>query len=554
MGFFDNLLSLFRANQGTQPTADDVINKYAAQAPTYNNASNAAQSAQFPGFGDYQNQAVKTAQALARSKDVLSWLTNSGPTTDALVGAAKMGAPANYFAMLGAQPKFTSEDTATKQGQLGFLQNLARTGLVSGQNIEPNNIMAALPGYLKEMRAQFGDLGPQGDTSAPNASVIPPQPGVPNSAPVAMSPLPAPGMSTSPAAAPQNGLENFRAMLDRWGQFNSVFGDPKSATDYFKLARDGNPNNTTTFNGQVVDPITAQPLTGTTAQDYNAQGAGKIAAAQEFPHVAGQEAIDNNRIGGEKNAHIAETNNEKDQTPVTGYSTINGQPMVAPASALKTGAIPNFAPGTNPYIEQHEKELGAASDQANQASNDIIQLKQLDTALQGLKTGAWGESIQDIRRGLTQIGIGGDVVKNAATKGDIANELATEVAAIRARAASGGRTALGTFNIFRNVKPGVLSTDPHAQIQALLPALQRQIDYGQFVNGYYNQPGNWNKMDAPTQFRAQNPDQKYIDAAFPQAQTKKLPTGVKLSPGRHVDRNGNSIMVNKDGTYTEIGR
>jgi hypothetical protein len=91
-----------------------------------------------------------------------------------------------------------------------------------------------------------------------------------------------------------------------------------------------------------------------------------------------------------------------------------------------------------------------------------------------LKTGAWGEDIQNIRRGISALGIGSEALKTAATKGDIANELSTEVAAMRARAAP------------------------------------------------------------------------------PQGQ--KLPAGVKLSPGLHVDKNGNRIMVNPDGTYSEAPR
>jgi hypothetical protein len=515
----------------------------------------AAGTATFPDQQSWLQNYAKTAGDVVRAqrpiteRGLLNWLT--GRDANVASEVAGLQGPAAYFKMLEAQPDFTAKNTAAQSGQLGLMQRLAQTGLISDQDVDPNNILSALPAYLKAMRQQFPDLTPSGQTQAAPVPgmAAPPQGATPLAPsaqpPVSVAPLPPPqGASAAPlnpvqpqpqqSAAPNNAappsapfsvnpeLTKQRALFDRLGRFQTLFGNPADATKFFDLARKGIPEGSTVLNGSTVEGVSGNPLT-MPGQNFEAQGAGLKATATELPHVAGQQAIDAYNAGlqrttttlkttGERDAHIAETNNEKQQTPVTGYSTVNGQPMIAPASALKDG-LPNFAPGANPYVEKHAKELEAGSKDAQDAAQGIIQAQQLVEAAQGILTGAWGEDIQDIRRGLSTLGIASPKLMTAAKKGDVVNELGTELAALRARAATGGRVPMSTFQIFRSVKPGLMSTNPAAVAAPIIASFQRQLDFADFQSKYYNDPNNWNKLDAVNAFRATNPDQKYIDAA-----------------------------------------
>lgn len=550
-----------------------------------------------PSYADFYRDYLARAAAQEKARgngNFYSWISGTG--RDAALADAKVTAPAAYYKSMTAQPEFTSADTAAKSGQLALLQRLAQTGLVSGQDIDPNNIPAALGPYLKAMRAQFPDLTPDG---APNAGGATPTPNgeppqaanapTPPSAGVTAPPLnlaqqqqqqqqpvapsapatgaPQPSLASPPALdvppqqqqpAPINPeLVKQRALFDRLARFQTLFGNPTDATKFYDLARQGIPGGSTVLNGSTVEGVTGTPL-NMTGQDYTAQGEGKTALAKEVPHVAGQQAIDNNqtrnqrgtdtlRIGQEYGAKIGETNNEKEQTPITGYSTETGQPMVAPASALKTG-LPGFSPGTNPYIEKHSKEQEAASKDAQDAATGIIQAQQLVEAAQNIVTGAWGDDIQDIRRGLSTLGVASPKLMTAAKKGDVVNELGTELAALRARAATGGRVPMSTFQIFRSVKPGLLSTDPSAVAAPIIASFQRQLDFAEFQNKYYSDPKNWNKLDAVDAFRAANPDQKYIEAArvpepVPPKAELKNGTVYKLPGGQTGKWNGQGFEV-----------
>lgn len=581
MSWFD---SLFSSGGNTQPTA-----KPAPMLP----ASTQAATAGFPDQATWLANYIKAQGDLARTRPTSFYNWISGNQGNAAREMAAVTGPSEYFKQLEAQPDFTAKNTAAQSGQLGLIQRLAQTGLVSGQDIDPNNIPAALPAYLKAMRAQFPDMAPGGVPGAPGApdAAAPAAPTMPNAPapPQATSaPLPPPmGANASPLnptqppaqppqmAAPNAAPAGFpltappaapaavdpqlvrqRAMLERWGQFSNLFGDPAVALKFYEEANRGMPGGSRVLGGRAVEGVTGNPI-NMTGQDFTAQGDFKTALAKEIPHVAGQQTIDNNqtanqrgtdqrRIALDEAARIAETNNEKSQTPITGYSTETGQPMVAPASALKNG-LPGFSPGVNPYIEKHAKEQEAASKDAQDAATGIIQAQQLVEAAQNIVTGAWGDDIQDIRRGLSTLGVASPKLMTAAKKGDVVNELGTELAALRARAATGGRVPMSTFQIFRSVKPGLLSTDPAAVAAPIIASFQRQLDFAEFQNKYYGDQKNWNKLDAVDAFRAANPDQKYVEAARVPEPTNGAPTQIKsdadhakLPKGAsYIDPNGN---------------
>lgn len=447
-------------------TYDDLYGKLrTAAAPTAT-----------PDAATFMRSLVNAAAAdeKANPTNLWSWVTGSG--RDAAIAKATAAAP-------GAWQQFLQAQNATRGAQLGTARDFATTGAMAGVNIDPSNPMASIPALTSAYGGVFNG-----------------------------SPAGTPAATAGVSAAPVDPVQAQRAQFMKWARFNQIANNPQAATDYFKLANAGLPEGTMLRpDGTVGDGVTGAPV-GVDVGTLQAGRAGQKVAAEEAPRVAGQMRIAGNQAGLDRQTAAIENADKARYDQITGFDKTNGQPLTISKSQYANGAAPNFVAGDNPYLPKHQAEIEAANKLADDASNAMIQLKTLDAALSGIHTGAWGDDVQSIRRGLASLGLS-DAAYSGATKGDIATQLSTEVSALRARAASGGRTALGTFNIFRNVKPGLLSTDPRAQIKSLIPAYQRQLDYANFVNGYYGNGKNWNKLDAPTAFQAANPDQKYIDAA-----------------------------------------
>lgn len=471
-----------------------------------------------PTYGDFYKRLLSAANANIDAQRPLSQrgLFNllTGNDRAATVANTEAGAPT-------AWQQFQQAQSGMQNAQLGTARDIATTGAMTGTQIDPSNIPASIPA----MTNAYG--------------------GMLNGTPSAQ---------TGGSAAPANDLQAQRANFLRMGKFFQLSGKPEVANDYFKAANAGVPQDTAVLpSGAVGDGITGRPITADVGT-LLAGRAGQVAAADSAPRVAGQIKVAGNQAGLDRQTSAIENADKARYDQVTGYSNVNGQPMTISKAAAANNAVPGFVAGDNPYLPKHQAEVEGAQKDASEAANTVIQLKTLDAALKGIHTGQWGEDIQSIRRGLSSIGLSDPALQAATTKGDIAGQIGLEVAALRARAASGGRTALGTLNAFRSVKPGLLSTDPRAQIQSLIPAYQRQIDYANFVNGYYGTGKNWNKLDAPTAFQQANPDRKYVDAAGlngappPDPATYGAPDGAKFvgwHAGKPVfDVNGKKFLGN----------
>lgn len=390
----------------------------------------------------------------------------------------------------GAWDLYKQGQAQSQSAQLNNAQSIAAAGAMTGTNIDPNNINGAIPAMQKAFGGAFGTPGPSGN-NADGSPVTP--------------------------------LQQQRAMAYRlYNLYSRMPGMAPVAKGYHDIMIQGIPEHAdVTADGRVVDPVSGKYLSG---------DVGQVLAAQAQPTEAMKTGFANRHSAFQGNVDVgvkkAEDADAATYDTIPGYSTSTGQPTLVSRADFRNGQAPNFAPGDNPYTAKHSTEIENAQKDATDANNAIIQLRTLQQALKGIHTGAGGQQLQDIRRSLASVGF---VSPDNATAGDIANQIGTEVAALRARAASGGRTALGTFNIFRNVKPGVLSTNPDAQINALIPAYQRQIDYGNFASRYYGAPQNWNKLDAATAFQNENPDQKYVNAAGLGGPPPPSPESVGLS-------------------------
>lgn len=539
-------------------------------------AATAAQTGGFPDQTSWLANHIKAMGDLARSRTVRErGLINlfTGRDANAAREAAQDQGPAEYFKTLSSQPAFQQADTAAKEGQLGLIQRLGQTSLVTGRDIDPNNIPASSQAYGASLRAQFPDLiggaqTPPGvdpgmssnaaRTAAPPpvsaAPLAPPQGGAPQDPnafmsqlghlpPISLpSQLPAPPPGAASPQQPTSALEANRNYFDRIGKLQTILGNAKAAADYFNFARQGIPSkNAAVVNGRVVEGVTGAPLaSGMTGQQFDAQGERLNSIAKVGPEYQAKLGEINAQLG----ADLTKTNNEKAQDYEEVYDKTSGEPGLVSKHDLAAGRLaPNFARGKPPTLEAQAKEVEASNKEADEAREGILTARTLVEATKGIYTGAYGKDVQDIRKNLVALGLGGEQMKTAADNGAVVDALATQLAGLQSRSIAGGRTPLGLYNTVLAVKPGLLSTNPEAVAAPIIAAFQRRVDQNGFKQQYYGDRKNWNKLDADTQFQKANPDQKYLDLASPKAAPPPLTAGDrgKLSVGDTRTLKGGSV-------------
>lgn len=280
----------------------------------------------------------------------------TGRDADAAAQAAKVNGPMAY-------DQQQQSDTTTKSGQLGLAQTFQLLRNL-GMNVNPDNISAS-----------YG--GNQGNPSAP-VTVTPSQ--------------------TATGTAPSD-IASRRMMFLRLGKAMSMLpAFAQQGAVFMKMAQDGLPTGTLpTADGGVGDAVTGQPITADT-QAYAAQGAGKIAAADTAPRVAGQMAVAGNQAGLDRET-AREANFDKNRyDTVDGFDKTTGQPVSVSRTALANGQAPNFVAGKNPYFDGQQAELKELRTSADSADNGLNLASQLVGAANGLYTGKGSASLQSARK------------------------------------------------------------------------------------------------------------------------------------------------------------
>lgn len=500
MALSDILAQLFGNNNAATPPAASQ----GAPAPAPQGQPPVAPPNANPDYGSFIQSLLNSANAHISSqtpgvdRSLGDWFSGN----DRKAAAADINGQPGWQAW----QQFKQAQASAQNAQLDAAVKPAQIAGAAGiPAIDPNNPNASIPA----LTAAYGGM-----TGTPQAAPAPQGPPMPTPAPQAANPTPnAPALAMNQSAAPPpaqaapvDPLQANRQFYQRAGRNQLIMNNPAGAKDFYALANAGLPEGTALAqDGSVRDGANGQPITMTATQ-LAAEKAGKIEAAKAptTEAVAANQAALDRKTKQVGDADAAQYNMN------TGYSLVDGQPALASNADIANGNAPHFAPGANPYKPKQDTEVQAAQQNSDEASNTIIQLRTLQAALHGLKTGAGGEALQTVRRSLSALGLDDSL---DAAKGDVSKQVGLEVAAMRARAASGGRTALGTLKAFISAKPGLSSTDPDVQINSLIPGYQRQVDYGNFTSGYYGKGPNWNKLDAPSAFEKANPDQKYVDQA-----------------------------------------
>lgn len=504
------------------------------------------------------------------------------------VNAFQRSAPAQYDAYLQAQ-------ATSRQAQLGQTVGTSAQSANSDVPINPANIAASGPGLTQAFSnalhggpvsaigngqtpwkapdavAPAPDLSPPpapidasgGATTLPNGLVIPPN-GQPMTPGAPTPDTPPPGMTggqaallggtqgnaappvTTPAGAPDR-LAAQRAFFMSQGRLAAMKGDAAGADAFFKQAQQGAPAGSAVLgNGTVADGGNGAPI-GMSGQDFAARGAGKTASAQDNANIAPAAAIAANQAAidvGKAGAMLPiqqqqEQQKQKAITDATQTITLDpntGAPVATNLTqALAAHSIPTNDPMVKHALDTHNEQYKTFDDAANAAQTALQETQTIIAAAQGVKTGIWGDKIQNIRKGLDELGLSSLKINDDAKRADIINALGTELAAVRARLATGGsRLPMGTFNIFRSVKSGLANTDVASLGKAMLPDLQSAIDQADFTHQYYGNFKNFFRSDADTAFRASHPTEMYNSQAMPiepprNAQGKVDTT--KLKPG-----------------------
>lgn len=365
MGFFDGTSS---SPDVSYPPSAPVASGAPSPVPSYQDylaavnkaaALNSAQAPQHPGLAG-----------------LYSWM--SGGQRDAAQANAALSAPENYFKMQAGQ-------SGAQGGQLDVGQVLSfmnRFRQAQGQPpIDPNNIPGA--------------FAPQGQPGAqPQAPSAPPQMGAPSGPPTQTPPVAPPNAGGQPAMPgpppmpgaqflPPNAGPNAQppvnpadALRSQYvGMANSMIGLPKFATqalDYTKLAREGLPPQTVPLlNGQVGDSVTGKPI-NMSAQDYAAQGAGKVGTAQGIARAG--------------------------TTLTTGVDKNTGLPVATSELNVLQGKQPSFSPGPNPFFAGQQEELKGLRSNADDADQGLQLALQVQNAANGIYTGKGAGHLQDARK------------------------------------------------------------------------------------------------------------------------------------------------------------
>lgn len=430
---------------------DDLLNRLFGSTPPpaqpvqYPSANAAASKATFPDQNSWTENYIKAATDAARAapdSDLWNWIT--GRKIQAAREAAQSVAPGAYFKMLGAQPEFNSANADAQQKQFGVVQNLAQGGLVSGQDIDPNNIPAAGPAYTAAMRQQFPELAPgggappppqgapapQGATpfapslqppvsvtplAPPQANAAPgnvpaimraanavqslamPQPtsAAPNAAPAGV-PLAAPTAQMPPAAV-ASALQKHRALLDLYARLDLFKGNATGAKALYDEAARGIPTGAAVDGrGNVVEGAQGGSLGGLTGGQFEAANAGLKEGAIKDAGIPAAKATELYKQQQTRITDNAKITREAQVKPYDGIDSGTGLPTIT--NDLNAATNPGSVVKTNPSfpIQQEQiKALGATATEADQGINLGIRIA---NAANGIYTGKGADTVQDVRK------------------------------------------------------------------------------------------------------------------------------------------------------------
>jgi hypothetical protein len=447
-----------------------------------------AQGAVFPTQEDFIRKYVEARGADARAHPTSLWNAITGRGTDAAKAMAEVEGPAAFLKMLSVAPEFQNAQNTATSGQLGLLQRLAQTGLVSGQNVDPNNVMTALPKYTEAMRAQFPEMAPRGSVPAGEQG----------------------NTQTPSAAAPANPLDAQRRFFDMLGRLQTFTGDATGAKNYFDLARSGlTPEmGVAIANGSAVDAISGQPISGNVNERY-AGRAGAVARAQGNEQITTQNKIDDHATSNRMMAdtHSAETGAKN--KVLEGVDPRTGLPTTATEYDVAHGVNPNFVK-SNPYFKSQQDELKTLRDDAQIADNGLILAQEIMNAANGVYTGKGAETAQDIRKiaqamsSVTGVPLDPSWNENA-SKIEQMKYAAQQIVAAASHDVN-PRAAAMIYKAIEGVKPGEASSMQGLRdiiAGQIVPALSRRKALFNATSDYYRQ--NPMRNDATSVVGDKNP-------------------------------------------------
>lgn len=378
-------------------------------------------------------------------------------------------------------------------------------------------------------------------------------PGMPQmTAPVAAQPGGTPAPANNPLDAQRRFFGSQAAAMGGLPKFSGVL------PEVLKIANQGNPDGTQTNlgTGQVSDVINGRPESGSVGE-LLAGRAGRVAAAQEIPRVVGEQLIDNNKAGQERQTNAARIASENAYKPPTLMRAPDGSIVgVTPmqmAEAARTGALNGYRPLT----EEDTKALGSMGETyvKEQASLPDVRRTQavihrmLDQA-DAFPTGTFGEMKQSAGRLLVGLGADPDqiakVIGNPASADALVKD-SLSLAMDRLRQSFGqAREAGFVLAMTQKANPGI-ETQPEAfrlMLNSLDQEAQRQADYLTTQQQYRAQHGS---IDGFTEaFDAARPVAAYANTAM--VNTFGAPAGSRFlgrSQGKPVFQtpDGKKMMV-----------
>jgi hypothetical protein len=579
MGWFDDIFGgnptppAASAAPGTPPAAPpqpdqgSLFTRLAAAMP--GGSSTATPPAQPPAnYNDFLNAQVAAAQAREKAAPSSGWSWLSGSGRDAAAAAATAGAPAAWDAQ-------QQGHTATQQGQIGLLQNLAAASAITGRPVDPNNIMGSAPAMgaygagvggqpqpqgqpapqpvqSPQPPPQAPQPAPQGQPQPSPAPMVPPVPGAPqmpsgapqaqpgsifprlaaasgNLPPVSSLPptSPQPGLPSTPSGAgspPMPALQAqpgapdpqqaWRANTIRMGRI--MLMNPQTAAageDMIKQASVGLPAGASVLPDGSVAPV--RMANGMTAQQYDAQGAGATAGAQANAGIgaANAEAAYKGRVDMGVHAANADVDTAHQVVSVEGPDRKMHSVL---RGQLPAGTAPITGSDDNPYLPAQIKEQQDAQTAGSEAATQQNTVQMLGRSLAASPwTGTGARTGLSIMKAADAVGLLGPDGQKALANGEFSNMGAVTVAGILAKQISGGRTPLGIFNQVAASKPGLMTAHPELMIAALNQDLQRAQDKAQFTTNYYSQNGNATKLDAQSAFDKAYPIGMYQSRVLP---------------------------------------
>jgi hypothetical protein len=274
-------------------------------------------------------------------------------------------------------------------------------------------------------------------------------------------------------------------MYLRMGRFMQMQGNAPMAKEFFNLAAQGIPDQTTVApNGAVSDPVNGAPI----SVDAGTLAAGRAGQTSEAQAIAARKTA-TLQAGLDRTTHAVNADTDAAHELVNGIDPTTGKPVTRTrADILSHGSFVS----NNPYFDGQQAELKDLRAKSESADQGLNLGSQIVNAANGLITGKGANALQDARKwAQTAAQLTGaklDPSIDADTSGFEQLKFASQQLVAVASHELSPRVAMNIYNQIAAVKPGDQTSIQGLRdiiVKQLVPVFQRNKALFGATTDYY---------------------------------------------------------------------